>query len=75
MGNPDNSGLWNNLNAGKRDLALDMTKPGALDVIWDLIDWADVVLESFSPRAMAAWGIDYEAIRATDPTSSWPPAA
>ncbi len=67
VGNPDNSGLWNNLNAGKRDLALDMTKPGALDVIWDLIDWADVVLESFSPRAMAAWGIDYEAIRARRP--------
>ncbi|GIT68678.1 MAG: hypothetical protein Ct9H300mP26_3650 [Acidimicrobiales bacterium] len=28
-----------------------MAKPGAIDVIWDLIDWADVVLESFSPKS------------------------
>ncbi len=67
VGDPDNSGLWNNMNAGKRDLALDMSKPGAIDVIWDLIEWADVVLESFSPRAMAAWGLDYESIRARKP--------
>ena len=57
---PENSGLWNNMNAGKQGLTLDMSRPGAIDVIWDLIDWADVVLESFSPKAMANWGIDYE---------------
>ena len=54
VGNPDNSGLWNNMNAGKWDLSLDMSKAAALDVIWDLIEWADVVVESFSPRAMKA---------------------
>ena len=67
VGNPDNSGLWNNMNAGKRDLALDLSKPGALDVVWDLIDWADVVVESFSPRAMAQWGLSYEQIKARKP--------
>jgi crotonobetainyl-CoA:carnitine CoA-transferase CaiB-like acyl-CoA transferase len=64
---PENSGLWNNMNAGKSGLALDMSRPGALDVVWDLIDWADVVLESFSPRAMAAWGLDYAHIKARRP--------
>lgn len=65
---PENSGCWNNMNAGKLGLSLDMSKPGAIDVIWDLIDWADVVLESFSPKAMAAWGIDYESVKARKPS-------
>ncbi|MPY91546.1 MAG: hypothetical protein GEV08_00365 [Acidimicrobiia bacterium] len=64
---PENSGLWNNMNAGKSGLALDMSRPGAKDVIWDLVEWADVVLESFSPRAMSAWGLDYEHLRARKP--------
>ncbi len=64
---PEHSGCWNNMNAGKQGLSLDMSRDGALDVIWDLIDWADVVLESFSPRAMTAWGLDYESVKARKP--------
>ncbi|MCS5682374.1 MAG: CoA transferase [Acidimicrobiales bacterium] len=63
----DKSGIYHNMNAGKRGLTLDMSKPGAIDVIWDLIDWADVVLESFSPKAMTAWDIDYEQIQKRRP--------
>ncbi|HCB36639.1 MAG TPA: hypothetical protein DEP66_00040, partial [Acidimicrobiaceae bacterium] len=59
VGDPELSGLYSNLNAGKRGLALDMSRPAALDVIWDLVDWADVVMESFSPKAMTGWGIGY----------------
>ncbi len=62
VGDPEYAGGFNNLNAGKRGLALDMSKPEAIDVIWDLIDWADVVMESFSPKAMVAWGISYDDI-------------
>lgn len=64
---PENSGIWNNMNAAKRGLGLDLSKPGAIDVIWDLIDWADVIMESFSPKAMAAWGISYDDIRKRRP--------
>ena len=64
---PDLSGIYNNMNAGKLGLALDMSKPEAIDVVWDLIDWADVVMESFSPRAMSAWGISYDDIRKRRP--------
>ncbi|MCP4226154.1 MAG: CoA transferase [Actinomycetia bacterium] len=67
VADPELSGIYNNMNAGKRGLALDMSKPEAIDVIWDLIDWADVVLESFSPRAMAGWGLGYDAIKARRP--------
>lgn len=64
---PDHSGLFGNMNAGKRGLALDLTKPGAADVILDLVDWADVVCESFSPRGMKALGLDYDVLRRRKP--------
>ena len=64
---PEYSGLWNNMNAGKSGFSLDMSRPGAVDVVWDLIDWADVVMESFSPKAMATWGLDYQSVRARKP--------
>ena len=67
VADPDKSGIYHNMNAGKRGLTLDMAKPGAIDVIWDLIDWADVVLESFSPKAMTAWDIDYQQIQKRRP--------
>lgn len=64
---PEFSGIWNNMNAGKAGFSLDMSKPEAVDVIWDMIEWADVVMESFSPKAMKAWGIDYEKVKARYP--------
>jgi crotonobetainyl-CoA:carnitine CoA-transferase CaiB-like acyl-CoA transferase len=64
---PELSGIYNNMNAGKLGMTLDMSKPEAIDVIWDLIDWADVIMESFSPKAMASWGLSYEAIRRRRP--------
>ncbi len=63
----DDSGLFNNMNAGKLGLALDLGKPGAREVILDLVQWADLVLESFSPRAMKGWGLDYESLRQLKP--------
>ena len=57
-GGADNGGLYQNMNAGKMGLALDMSKPEARDVILDLVKWADVVCESFSPKAMQDWGLD-----------------
>jgi len=56
----ENSALFDTMAAGKRSLALDLSKPGALEVLRDLVAWCDVVAESFSPRAMANWGLDYE---------------
>ncbi|MGH7879591.1 MAG: CaiB/BaiF CoA transferase family protein, partial [Candidatus Binataceae bacterium] len=63
----ETSALWWNNNAGKYGMTLDMNKPGARAIVHDLIRWADVVCESFSPKAMRAWGLDYEAIRAIKP--------
>lgn len=64
---PDSSGLFSNMNAGKLGLALDLANPAARDVVLDLVRWADVVTESFSPRAMRSWGFDYESLRQVKP--------
>lgn len=63
----DGSGLFGTYNAGKLGLGLDLSKPPAREVVLDLVRWADVVCESFSPKAMRAWKLDYESLRAIKP--------
>jgi crotonobetainyl-CoA:carnitine CoA-transferase CaiB-like acyl-CoA transferase len=64
---PDSSGLFANCNAGKFGISLDLGNPAARAVVYDLVRWADVVTESFSPKAMRAWGFDYETLRKINP--------
>jgi len=64
---PDASGLFGNCNAGKLGIALDLANPRSREVVHDLLQWAQVVTESFSPKAMRAWGYDYESLRALKP--------
>ena len=64
---PDHSGLFGNLNANKLGLSLNLATPQAREVLLDLIQWCDVLCESFSPRAMRKWGMDYESLRAVKP--------
>ena len=33
----------------------------------DLVAWADVVVESFSPGQLRKWGLDYDALREVRP--------
>ena len=63
----DGSGLFGTYNAGKLGLALDLSKRQARGVVLDLVRWADVVCESFSPKAMRAWRLDYESLRELKP--------
>ncbi len=63
----ENSGLFFNMNVGKRMLTLDLSKQEARSVVLDLVRWADVVTESCSPKAMRAWGFDYESLRKIKP--------
>ena len=53
---PDNSALYSNMNAGKRGLSLDLTKPEAIEVVHDLVQWADG-FGVVSPKGMAGFGL------------------
>jgi crotonobetainyl-CoA:carnitine CoA-transferase CaiB-like acyl-CoA transferase len=63
----DRCALWDNCNAGKLGLSLDMTRPEAQQAVRDLVMWADVVTESYSPGQVAKWGLGYETLRALNP--------
>ncbi len=66
-GGAENSGLFQNLNAGKLGLTVAMDTPEARELILDLVRWADVVCESFSPKAMAGWNLTYEDLKEVNP--------
>lgn len=64
---PNSSGLFNNMNTGKLPVTLNLSKPESREVILDLVRWADVVTESFSPKAMREWGFDYASLKRIKP--------
>jgi len=63
----ENSACFMNLNAGKLGLTLNVASEEGRAVVRDLVRWADVVTESFSPKAMRAWGLDYDSLRQLKP--------
>jgi crotonobetainyl-CoA:carnitine CoA-transferase CaiB-like acyl-CoA transferase len=56
-----------NFNQSKLGLALDLNVGEARDVVRRLVEWADVVTESFVPGTAARYGLDYESVRAVNP--------
>jgi crotonobetainyl-CoA:carnitine CoA-transferase CaiB-like acyl-CoA transferase len=63
----ERSAIFHTMNANKLQLGLDLTKPEAQDVIFDLARWADVVLESFAPGVIERLGFGYAALSALNP--------
>lgn len=51
------------LNRSKRSLALDLKKPGAVEIVKRLVQTYDIVLEQFRPGVMDRLGIGYQALR------------
>ena len=50
------------VNRGKRDIALDLSKPEGREILLQLITNADVLVENFLPGAMERWGLSYETL-------------
>ena len=63
----DNSQFFASFNTSKRGLALDMSNPRAREIFLRMLPWADVVTESFTPKTLRNWGLDYEKMRAIKP--------
>nr|WP_295663116.1 CoA transferase [Polymorphobacter sp.] len=66
-GELDDKPWFAHLNTSKRSLSLDLKAPAAREVLDPLIDWADVVVENFSPGTMAKLGLDYASLAARNP--------
>jgi crotonobetainyl-CoA:carnitine CoA-transferase CaiB-like acyl-CoA transferase len=54
------SGYYNHFSANMMSLSLNMNTPQGLDVAKELISWADVVMENFTPGVMDKWSLGYE---------------
>ncbi|WP_375690813.1 CoA transferase [Pseudooceanicola sp. LIPI14-2-Ac024] len=62
------SGQFENCNTGKYGLSLDLGSEEARKVILDLVEWADVLVESFAPGQMKRWGLNYEELAKRNPS-------
>lgn len=54
-------------NRGKRSLAVDLKQPQGVDVLWRLIDTADVLVQNFRPGTMARLGFGADVVLARNP--------
>ena len=61
-------GQRHNWNAGKLSISLNMKTPQGIDIAKRLAAVSDVVAENFSGRVMPSWGLDYESIKAINPS-------
>ena len=63
----DNSGYYADFNSSKLCCSLNMQHPDGVGMAKRLIAECDVITESFTPKAMRAWGLTYEDLREINP--------
>ncbi len=61
------SGLYAQMNAGKRRIAVDLARPAGADLARALAGRADVLIENFRPGVLDRLGLGYQALAATNP--------
>ena len=60
---PDMGGQFNNKNAGKRGISLNIRHPKGLQIAKDLVRICDVVAEGFSPGVLERLGLGYDVMK------------
>ena len=63
----EQGGTFQTLNRGKRSLTLDLRSEEAQGIVKELVSVSDIVLENFTPRVMARFGLDYASLQAVKP--------
>jgi benzylsuccinate CoA-transferase BbsF subunit len=61
------SGYFAHFSANMMSLSLNMNNPQGMGVAKELISWADVVMENFTPGVMDKWGLGYEELAKIKP--------
>ena len=64
---PEGSAMFHNMNGNKRMTTVDPANPAGRELLLDLVRWADVVTESFTPRAMRGWDLTWDTIHEVNP--------
>jgi len=63
----DISGYFHQQNAGKRNIAVDLSHPKGVLIAKSLVKQADVFIENFRPDVMQRLGIDYDTLAEINP--------
>jgi crotonobetainyl-CoA:carnitine CoA-transferase CaiB-like acyl-CoA transferase len=66
-GFPDMSAPFIAINAGKRSIALDLKNSQGREVLYRLVEGADILVENFRPGVTEAMGIGWEQVRSKNP--------
>jgi crotonobetainyl-CoA:carnitine CoA-transferase CaiB-like acyl-CoA transferase len=61
-------GYFNQQNAGKRSICVDLTKDGSTELLLRMVAEADVVVENFRPGIMESFGLSWETLRQVKPS-------
>lgn len=61
------SWLFHGANAGKRGIAIDLRQQQGLELAWQLIDRADVIIENFTPKVFDSFGITADEVARRNP--------
>ncbi|MEZ5594531.1 MAG: CaiB/BaiF CoA-transferase family protein [Gammaproteobacteria bacterium] len=56
----NNASYFIGLNRNKRSIGLDLTQPGGVEVLFRLLEEADVLIENLKPGTMERWGLGYQ---------------
>jgi benzylsuccinate CoA-transferase BbsF subunit len=60
-------GYYETWNRNKRGITLDLGKPEGVALARRLVGISDAVVENFTPRVMANWGLDYASLKKVKP--------
>ena len=62
-------GLWGTeINRNKLSCSIDLTKPKGVELFKMLVSVSDAVVNSYTPRVMEQFGLEYEALRQVNPS-------
>ena len=61
------SSFFQSINVNKLGLTLDLTRPEGSALAGRLVEWADVVLENYSPRVIEQFGLGWERVHELNP--------
>jgi len=60
-------GYYNTWNRNKLGITLNLNKPQGVALAKRLVGISDAVVENFTPRVMANWGLDYDSLKRVKP--------
>ena len=63
----EESAYFLSINRNKRSLTLNLRDPKAKEIFLKLAKNSDVIVENFTPGVMERFGLDYDAVKATNP--------